>query len=187
MHITSIPGRIVVTAFFLGLIGLLLAAATGCQSDGPVGFVPGGPFSGEPEEGAEPDWSFAAMLDSVDIQIQADPPRTVRTGIIVHEGVPHLPVTWSKLKRWQYIVREQPRILLRADSRLFERWAVPIDDAVKLAELRAVGQAKYGAPFHAKWTTDITFYFRLDPPRSARAASDADSTSVPGLPAPEVR
>ena len=31
-------------------------------------------------------------------------------------------------------------------------------------ELVAAGQAKYGAPFHASWTSDITHDFRLEPP-----------------------
>ena len=144
---------------------LVALASLACRwSDGPVGFVPGGPFSGEPERGPEPDWSFATEVDSVDIQVYAARPRTVRTGIIVHEGVPYLPVTWAPLKRWPAVVRAEPRILLRAEGRLFERTAVPIDDEAELATLIAVGQAKYGAPFHAGWTTGITRYFRLDPP-----------------------
>jgi hypothetical protein len=143
----------------------LLAAllAVSCGTDGPVGFVPGGPFSGVPEQGPEPDWSFATELDSVDIQVFGDEPRTVRTGIVVLEGVPHLPVTWSPLKRWPDVVKADPRILLRADGRLFERHAVPVDEPEQLAVLIAAGQEKYGAPFHARWTTGITQYFRLDP------------------------
>ncbi|MDJ0788561.1 MAG: hypothetical protein QNK05_17275 [Myxococcota bacterium] len=144
------------------LLALLL---TGCITDGPAGPIPGGTFSGELETGPEPDWSFATDLDSVDIQIFSSRPRTVRTGIVVHEGVPYLPVTWSPLKRWQWVVREEPRILLRADGRLFERRAVPIDDEAERLELVAKGQAKYGFPFHARATGGITKYFRLDPPQ----------------------
>jgi hypothetical protein len=31
--------------------------------------------------------------------------------------------------------------------------------------LIAAGQAKYGAPFHARWAAAFTQYFRLDPIR----------------------
>ncbi len=167
-------------------LSLVVAAAVlgvACSTDGPVGPVPGGPFSLTPETGPEPDWSFATDLDSVDIQIASDPPRTVRTGIIVEGGVPYLPVTWSPLKRWQDVVREQPVILLRADGRLFERRAVPIDDEEERVRLVEVGQAKYGAPFHAEWTSDITLYFRLDPPATdegAEALSDHPSEDASG-------
>ena len=79
-------------------------ALSGCFTDGPVGFVPGGAFSAELERGPEPDWRFATDVDSVDIQIHAARVRTVRTGIVVHEGTPYLPVTWSPLKRWPAVV-----------------------------------------------------------------------------------
>jgi len=130
---------------------------------GPVGFFPGGAFSGEVERGPEPDWSFAAPLDTVAVQVNSSPPRTVRTGIVVYEGVPYLPVTYSFLKRWWSVVKQEPQVLLRADDRVFERTAVFITDEQMHAELIAAGQAKYGAPFHASWTPGVTEFFRLDP------------------------
>ncbi len=143
------------------LLGLL---SVGCWTDGPVGFVPGGAFEGALETGPEPDWSFAVDLDSVDVQIDSSPPRTVRTGIVVLDGVPHLPVTYAFLKRWDAVVAESPRVVLRADGRHFERHAVFVTDEAAHQALIAAGQAKYGAPFHGSWTSGITDYFRLDPP-----------------------
>lgn len=130
---------------------------------GPVGFVPGGAFSAELDPDPDPDWSFAADLDSVDVQIDSDPPRTVRTGIVVFEGVPYLPVTYAPLKRWDAVVAKAPRVVLRAGGRHFARVAVPVTDAARRQTLVEAGQAKYGPPFHGSWTSGITEYFRLDP------------------------
>ncbi len=153
------------------LLPILLVA--GCVSDGPMGFVPGGAFDGEPEAGSEPDWSFAVDLDSVDVEIASSPPRTVRTGIVVLDGVPHLPVTYAFLKRWDAVVARSPRVVVRADGRHFERHAVFITDEAAHQELIAAGQAKYGAPFHGSWTSGVTDYFRLDPPQTATTEARA--------------
>lgn len=134
-----------------------------CFSGGPIGFVPGGAFDA-PLEAAPPNWSFAADLDSVDVEIASVPPRSVRTGIVVWRGVPYLPVTYAPLKRWDAVVERAPQVVLRADGRHFARVAVAIRDRPTLDSLVAAGQAKYGAPFHGSWTSNITAYFRLDPP-----------------------
>ncbi len=158
----------------LPLLPLLLSLlSAGCWSNGPVGFVPGGAFEGEREIGPEPDWSFAVDLDSVDVQIDSSPPRTVRTGIVVLDGVPHLPVTYAFLKRWDAVVAGSPRVVLRADGRLFERHAVFVTDEAAHQALIAAGQAKYGAPFHGAWTSGITDYFRLDPPQASTPEAPA--------------
>ena len=135
------------------------------NTDGPFAWFPGGPFSGEIERGPEPDWSFAAALDTVDVQVGSAPPRTVRTGIVIFEGVPYLPVTFAPLKRWQYVVARNPRVVVRINHRLFERHAIAVTDVEHLSELIAAGQAKYGAQFHAGWAAGFTQYFRLDPIR----------------------
>ena len=155
--------------------------AAGCFGDGPVGFVPGGAFSGELERGAEPDWSFAAPLDTVDVQIDSSPVRTVRTGIVVHEGIPYLPVTFAPLKRWPAVLRRSPRVVLRAEGRLFERTAVPVSEPALHAALIAAGQAKYGAPFHARWAAGMTHYFRLEP---ASPPAPPRSSAFPAAPRP---
>jgi hypothetical protein len=150
----------VIAVFAVGHAAMLLVAR---HSDGPIAWLPGGSFSGEIERGPEPDWSFAAPLDTVEVQLGSDPPRTVLTGILVFEGVPYLPVTFAPLKRWQHVVARNPRVVIRVESRLFERRAAAVTDSAHLSRLRAAGQAKYGPPFHATWTGDFTQYFRLDP------------------------
>ena len=135
-----------------------------CASEGPLGFIPGGPFSGILEE-SKPgmDWSFATDVDSVDVQVGGPQGRTVRTGFIIYEGKPYLPVTWSPLKRWPETVREEPRIVVRVGERLFALAAKPVEDQAHLEALRKTGQSKYGAPFHAQSLSGYTSYFKLLP------------------------
>lgn len=140
----------------------LLAAR---RSDGPVEMIPGGPLSGEPERGPEPDWSFAESLDTVELQVSSSPPRSILTGIVVHEGVPYLPVTLAPLKRWPSVLARDPRVVVRIEGRLFEREAVEVTDPELLARLISVGQSKYGPPFHARRVARFTRYFRLAPRR----------------------
>ena len=130
-------------------------------TDGPIWGFPGGSFSGEPEQIPVEDWSFAVDIDAVEVQIESNPPRTIYTGILIHQGTAYLPVTLAPIKRWHHIVSENPRILIRTEGRLIAAQAVEITDLDYLGELVLAGQAKYGAPFHAKWTTNITRYYKL--------------------------
>lgn len=144
--------------------GLVLFSMVGCGSGGPVGFVPGGTFDATPESaGPDADWSFVIDLDSVDVEVGGARPRTVRTGVVVRDGVVYLPVTGSPFKRWPSAVRSDPEIVLRAAGRYFALLATPIEDPEELAALRRAGQEKYGAPFHAKILAGWTQYFRLSP------------------------
>jgi hypothetical protein len=77
-----------IAVFVVIIVGALFLAR---NAEGPLAWFPGGPFSGELERGPEPDWSFAAPLDTVDVEIDSTPPRSVRTGIVVFESVPYLP------------------------------------------------------------------------------------------------
>jgi hypothetical protein len=151
----------------LGTAVLLAAIVGGRFSDGPLEVipgVPGGPLSGEAERGPDPDWSFAQDVDPIEIQIASSPPRSIFTGVVVHEGQLYVPVTLAPLKRWPDVVRRDPHVRVRIEGRLFERVAVPVTETAALRELIAVGQAKYGPPFHAGWTARFTHYFRLDRP-----------------------
>ena len=151
---------VLIAVLIVVIVGALFLAR---NADGPLAWFPGGPFSGEIERGLEPDWSSAAPLDTVDVQVDSTPPRSVRTGIVVFEGVPYLPVTFAPLKRWQHVVARKPRVVVRIKHRFFERQAAAVTDPDHLSKLIAAGQAKYGGPFHAVWAARFTQYFRLDP------------------------
>jgi hypothetical protein len=159
--------KITAISLTVGAAALLAAMIGGRFSDGPLELipgVPGGPLSGEAVQDPYPDWSFARDADPIELQINASPPRSIFTGVIVYEDSLYVPVTLSPLKRWPEVVSRDPRVLVRIEGRLFERKAVPVTDPELLRELIAAGRAKYGPPFHATWAARFTRYFRLDPP-----------------------
>ena len=145
---------------------LLVAVIAGRFSDGPlevVPGVPGGPLSGEVSRDPDPDWSFARDLDTIELQIDSSPPRSIFTGVVVYAGELYLPVTLAPLKWWPEVVSSNPRVRVRIEGRLFELEAVPVKQGELHRKLISVGQAKYGPPFHARWAARFTRYFRLDP------------------------
>ena len=157
MRRVAIAGAVLAGFVVLGLVAVR-------SSDGPLEAIPGGPLSGEPEGGSEPDWSFARDIETIELQVRSSPPRSVRTGILLRSGTLYVPVTLAPLKLWPRVVLRDPRVLIRIDGRLFERVAVPVTEPRLLQELIALGQSKYGAPYHARWAAGVTGYFRLDPP-----------------------
>jgi ubiquinone/menaquinone biosynthesis C-methylase UbiE len=158
--------RVIIIVVVVGVVGSLAALLGGRFSDGPLEVipgVPGGPLLGEVERGPEPDWSFARDVDPIELQISSSPPRSIFTGVVVHEDALYVPVTLAPLKRWPDVVRSDPRVRVRIEGRLFERRALPVTDPELIEELIAAGRSKYGAPFHATWAARFTHYFRLDP------------------------
>lgn len=134
------------------------------RADGPIGPFAGGPLQGEVWEGPEPDWAFAADLDTIEVQVSPRSPRSLRTGVIVHEGKLYIPTTLERIKRWHRYVLEDPRVVLRIDGRLYQRCAMRVRNRPVVKELIRAGRLKYGFPFHARRAAPYTWYWRLDPP-----------------------
>jgi hypothetical protein len=144
----------IATLVLAALVFAMLVAAK--RADGPVEMIPGGPLSGEVERGPEPDWGFAESLDTVELQVSSSPPRSILTGIVVHGGVPYVPVTLAPLKRWPSVIARDSRVVARIDGRLFEREAVAVTDSDLLVQLITIGQSKYGPPYHARRVARFT-------------------------------
>lgn len=164
MRRASRTGSIVAVALALVAACVVAVIVAGRLSDGPLSALPGGPLSGELVRGSEPDWSLLRDVDTIELQIGSSPPHSILTGVLYHEEKLYLPVTLAPLKRWHHVVARRPRVVIRVGERLYKRDAVPVTEPAVLDELIAVGQAKYGPPFHARWTGPFTRYFRLDPP-----------------------
>lgn len=150
---------IALLAGFLTLPLILFFARFG---DGPLGPFPGGrlhgPLADEPEEG----WSFAAGLETMEVEVESDPPRSVTTGVIVRQGTLYAPVTFAPLKRWDEVVDAHPRVVVRIDGRLYPRRAIPIVDPDWHALLVEVGAHKYGRLFYGGRAAELTRFFQLE-------------------------
>lgn len=132
--------------------------------DGPLGPFPGGPLHGpirhEPEEG----WAFAADLDTMEIQIGSDPPRSVTTGLIVRQGSLYAPVVLAPLARWDDVVDAHPRVTVRIAGALYARRAIPVDEPDWREVLVEAGRRKYGPLFYGSRTREFTRFFLLEAP-----------------------
>ncbi len=146
-----------------GLVALAGLAVGARFADGPLGPFPGGPLRGHEETGSEPDWSFAAGLETVELEVGGGRPRSILTGVLVDDGRLYVPTTLAPLKRWPGTVHRHPDVRVRVAGRLFERRARRVTDAARLADLASAARAKYGPPYHHERLAAWTWFFRLDP------------------------
>jgi hypothetical protein len=145
--------------------GLLLAiAALARFSNGPVGPFPGGPLQGPITSGPEPLWSeLLADEDSIEFQVNASDPRSLRVWFVLHNGAIHVPSAFAASKEWPAEVEADPRTVLRTRGRLYDRHATRITDAATIEILIEALAEKYDT---GRSDPDTTWFFRLDPPRS---------------------
>jgi hypothetical protein len=138
-------------AALIALVGAVVLAAR--LSDGPIGILAGGPLvKGELVTGAEPDWSFAKDIPTIEFQL-VDPPRSRTTWILVHHGKAYIPCgymdsTLGRLwKQWPAQAERDGRAIIRVDGKRYERRLVRVTDDLPLIEaLTAEIHRKYGAP-----------------------------------------
>jgi hypothetical protein len=144
MKVLRTLGRILIALVVLGVIAFF---APRFLSDGPVGPVPGGPLrSGDFFELPVSDWSFAADVKEIELQLESQSiSRT--TWILVHEGAAYIPCNLGTPpgKTWYQAAQRDGRAVLRIEGR---RYPVTLtkDDDPALPELaRAEVERKYGA------------------------------------------
>ncbi len=152
--------------FTVVIVGALFFAITRLArfSDGPVGPLPGGPLKGEITRGPEPLWSeLLADEDSIEVQVNATDPRSLRVWFVLLNGAIHVPSAWAPHKEWPAQVEADPRVVLRTRGRMYDRHATRVMDPATIDQLIGLVSEKYGA---GRGDPDTTWFFRLDPPRS---------------------
>lgn len=166
----------------VGWVGALFAAGVGAAvalvfvsrcSDGPIGPLAGGPFrTGELVTGPEPDWAFAAGVETVELQL-VDPPNSRTTHLVVYQGRPYIPcgivavgpfvfLGQAFWKRWPSAALRDPRAILRIGGRLYERRAVRVDDVDLHRRLGALVAEKYRMKLPEALDPEEVWFFRLE-------------------------
>ncbi len=153
--------------FALCAIGAVIALTIVARfADGPIGPFAGGGFrSGELVSGPEPDWSFAATIPEVELQL-VEPPRSRTLWIVVHEGQIYVPCGFLNVpfwKQWPYEAIADGRAILRIDGKLHERQAVKVTDPALYQQLFALVKEKYGLGRDRVPDPDLAWVFRLEP------------------------
>lgn len=153
-------------AVVIGLLGLPVLAFFARFGDGPMGPLSGGPMRGDIREVPDLGWGFASGLETVELQIASAPPRSVRVGLIVHEGALYVPAALTPVNRWRDSLLDDPRVLVRVGTHLYDGYAAPVRDPEWEEALFDRVHHKYGEPLFGDWARDKTSFFRIDPPRT---------------------
>jgi len=148
----------------LGLASLAaITALVARRSDGPIGPFPGGPLvAGELVAGPEPDWTFAAELSNIEIEVNTGNPRSRTVWLIVDQGELFVPAGFASSKTWPSEAVADGRVVVRAQGKRYERQASRVTDAARLDALRAGLGRKYGMTPKADGSDD-TWFFHMGP------------------------
>ncbi|MDH3685492.1 MAG: hypothetical protein OEP95_04660 [Myxococcales bacterium] len=128
-------------------------------SDGPLAVFPGGAFrSGEWVDAPIVDWSFAADVETLELQLEGD--KTARTTwILVHDGVAYIPCSlgFPPGKTWHERAVKDGRAILRHEGRRYPVQLERTEDDAAITALASVVENKYGAAP----PSDETWFFAL--------------------------
>ncbi len=154
----------VIAWLLLGLAGIAAIIALFARiTDGPIGPFPGGPLaSGELVTGPDPDWSFAAEIPSIELQVNPAHPLTRTVWVLVDQGELFVPAGLASRKTWPSQAVADGRVVIRVDGKRYERQASRVTDAVRIDALRSALGRKYGVTPSSDGSDD-TWFFRLAP------------------------
>jgi hypothetical protein len=125
--------------------------------------APGGPLvAGELVAGPEPDWTFAAEIQDIEIQVGAENPRSRTVWLIVDRGELFVPAGLASRKTWPSEAVADGRVRVRVAGTRYERQATRVTDAARLEALRAAVGRKYGMTPSPDGPDD-TWFFHMGP------------------------
>ena len=154
----------VIAWLLLGLAGIAaLTALFARVTDGPIGPFPGGPLSaGELVTGPDPDWSFAAEIPTIELQVNPAHPLSRTVWVLVDQGDLFVPAGLASRKNWPAQAVADGHVVVRIDGKRYERQASRVTDPVRIDALRSALGRKYGMTPSPDGSDD-TWFFRLAP------------------------
>jgi hypothetical protein len=140
--------RILVAAALAALVVLVAlfgVAFAARWHDGPIGPFPGGPLvEGEPVAPPADGWGSVAKVQTLELEVAPDAPRSVTTWFLVVDGVLYVPSADAASKTWPGQVVQDPRVRVRLDGKLYELAATRVEDAEIGRRLSGAVREKYG-------------------------------------------
>ena len=112
-----------------GLALALVLGLTALGCGGPFLVFPGGALSGEVVTEPVDDWSFVEDR-FVDLEVRPEDPYSVELNYFVKEG--RLYVDPAEGRRWLEHIREDPRVRVRFDGKIYPLRAVRVEDPEEL-------------------------------------------------------
>jgi len=152
----------------LGILVVLLGVAIGALfigarfHDGPLSAIPGGPLvAGELVAGHVTDWSFAAAVPEIELQLAyQDNSRT--TWILVNEGAAFIPVSLSYPpgKRWHKAADQDGAAIVRVEGKRYPVTLKRVQDPALEDDLAKIVAGKYR---NVPRSEGGVWFFRFDP------------------------
>ncbi len=131
------------------VVALSALAISARGSDGPSALFGGGPLvAGELVTGAEPDWSFARDIGTIELQL-LEPPRSRLIWIVESEGKIYIVSGYmgsaiGRLwKRWPVQAERDGRAIVRIAGKRYERTLVRIRTGAEVDGVTAELSRKY--------------------------------------------
>jgi hypothetical protein len=158
MRVLKWSGGILLILVIL-VAGLFLLAR---YADGPIEFIPGGPLvSGEVFEGPVTDWTFAASLETIEMQLLPDDNRSRTTWILVHEGAAFIPCTlgYPPGKDWHNKAVRDGRAIVRIQGTRYPVYLSKVQGTAMQGTLAKISSAKYPP---APGSDAGSWYFELE-------------------------
>jgi hypothetical protein len=127
---------------------LLALAGSTLACGGPMLMVPGGALRGEVVEAPVTDWSFADDR-FVDLEVRPRDPYSVEVNYTVQNG--RLYIDPAEGRRWLEYIREDPRVRVRFDDKVYSARAVLVEDPQEkegMDEDRVIYRLEGTAPNH---------------------------------------
>ncbi len=162
------------------VVAVAALAVSARNSDGPSGVFSGGPLvAGELVTGAEPDWTFARDIGTIELQL-LEPPRSRLIWVVEHEGKIYVVSGYmgsaiGRLwKRWPVEAERDGRAIVRIGGKRYQRTLVRIKTGSEVEGVTAEFRRKYrSAMTPATIEAGTTWLFELAPP-------NPDTNGTPG-------
>ena len=162
----------------------LLLASIAILACGPVGPLPGGPLSGEPNSSPTGDWSFSSSHNTIQLQVRRSDPYSVNLWCVATGGSLYVAAGGGESSVWARALLEDGAARVRIGPALFELRAVRVTSVAEInAYLDALSKKYDASDAHledfqaASGKPPSAVLFRLDsssPPDDARQAEQTD-------------
>lgn len=143
---------------------VLLLALAGC---GPLGPLSGGALRGPVHEGAVHDWSFAAGVETVQLETNPSDPHSVNTWCVGLDGKLYVPTSMIRGPKspderdWVKNVLANSAVRIRIDGEIYPLIATRVGDAAEYDAARAALEKKYGLDPAERDPERVIWIFRL--------------------------
>jgi hypothetical protein len=135
-----------VTRILAGLVIVVALVFVGARfHDGPLGPIPGGPLvGGEAVSVPITDWSFAADVQEIELQLMAQS-KSRTTWLLVKDGKAYVPASteYPPGKTWHRVALQDGRAIVRIRGKRYPVMLTKVDDPAVTSAVRDVAAEKY--------------------------------------------